>query len=182
MELAQLIRERRTIQAFTKEKVPDELVKHALSLSLWAPNHRLTFPWRYMLVSGNRREKLADLAAELKAAKKGELLPVAHEAVRATVLNPSHLLMLGLKNEPDSEVDKENFATLACSVQILSMVLWEQGVGAKWSTSGFTKHAKTYDILGISREQVRLEGCIFIGKGSVVPHASARPNLERILM
>lgn len=178
VELTKLIRERRTIQSFTNEKVPDQWVREAMELSLWAPNHRLTFPWYYKLVDGGARQRLADLAVELKG-KKAALSETAKQAVRATVTIPSHLLMLGLKPEADDDKSKENYATLACSVQILSLVLWEKGVGVKWSTAGFTRHLQTHAILGIP-DAIQLEGCLFIGKAQVIPPASPRPAIADI--
>jgi nitroreductase len=172
MELKKLILERRTIHDFSTEKVPDAWVKEALELSLWAPNHRFTFPWFFALVEGEARARLGDLAVMLKG----------KEAARAIVTNPSHFLSVGIKLSGNPKIDHENYATLACSIQILSMALWEKGAGCKWTTSGFTKHAKTYEILGISPQSIQLEGAVFIGKAAAVPMPVDRPALDSILV
>ena len=180
MDLKELIRTRRTIQTFTAEKVSDALVKEALELSLWAPNHKLTFPWVYFDVRGKQRQKLGELLADLKAKKKDLSGPVRKSMID-NFLKPSHFVLLGMKAEEKEERERENYATLACSVQIASMVLWEKGVGSKWSTSGFTMDEETYDILDISPKKITLHGGLFIGMPADVPEADERPPLEDVL-
>ncbi len=157
--------------------VPDELVEEALRLSLWAPNHRLTFPWVYTLVTRETREKLADLAVELKKPET----EIKIKATRDTILNPSHLLSLGLKKSPKPQVQHEDFATLACSVQIISLFLWQHGIGTKWSSGGYSTHPKTYEILGLNPEEVTLEGCLMIGHPAFVPHVPERPDASQFI-
>jgi len=180
MTLKELIRDRRTIQTFSDEKVDESLVKEALELSLWSLNHKLTFPWFYKIAGRPEREKLSDLAIELKS-KKAPLNDAVKASMRTNLMNPSHYIAVGIKKSGDAFTDKENYATLACSMQIASLVLWEKGVGSKWTSSGFSTHAKTYEILGISADEIQLEGGLMIGKATKVPPAAKRPTLDEIL-
>lgn len=180
MELSKLIRDRRTIQTFTNAPVQDAVVKEALELSLWSLNHRLTFPWFYMIVPKDKREQLTDLAIELKGKKK-PLTDAVRKSMHMNFMNPSHYVALGLKKNPDPAGAKEDYATLSCSVQIASLVLWEKGVGCKWTSSGFSMHPKTYEILGISPEEIQLEGGLMIGGFDKAPPAAPRPSLSEIL-
>lgn len=180
MDLAQLIVSRRTVHNYKADKIADELVIRALELSLWAPNHKLTYPWVYTWAGTRARTQLADLSAELKAAKK-PLSEIERRAVRANLTNPSHLIMLGLRRSADTGRQHENYATLACSVQIAMQFLWDHGVGTKWSSGGWSTHARTYEILGLSPDEVSLEGALLIGVPLIVPAATKRPPLEKFL-
>lgn len=179
MEFAELTRSRRTVHSFKVEKISDQLVEDALALSLWAPNHKLSFPWVFYWTGAETRSRLAELAVELKTAKE-PLSDVKRKAVRDSVLAPSHYILLGLRRS-DPKREHEDYATLACSVQIASSYLWDRGVGSKWSTGGPTVHAKTYGILGVSPEEVRLEGALLIGVPLIVPAPTKRPELARVL-
>jgi nitroreductase len=179
MDLAQITASRRTVHNYKTDKVDDSLVLRALELSLWAPNHKLTFPWSYVWVGPAARSRLADLSAELKAAKK-PLSDVEKTAVRATVTNPSHLIALGIRRS-DEHRQHEDFATLAASVQIACLYLWEKGVGTKWTTGGWTRHSNTYKILGVNPEDISLEGGLMIGVPVIVPAATSRPSLDKFL-
>jgi nitroreductase len=180
MDLEQLALARRTVHNYKTDKVADSLVHKALQLSLWAPNHKLTFPWRYFQVGVKARGALAALAVDLKSAKKA-LSEVEKRAARDNVTNPSHLILLGLRRDSDSSRQHENFATLAASVQIASLYLWEHGVASKWSTGGYSVHPRTYEILGVSRDEVQLEGALMIGVPQMTPAPPERPPLEKFL-
>jgi nitroreductase len=181
MDLAQLIRSRRTVHNYTAEKIDDRLVEEALGLSLFAPNHKLTFPWHYTWIGENARTKLAALAVDLKQAKGGPLSPVKAEAVRQSVQRPSHLISLGLKRTPeDAHRQHEDYAALACAVQIASLNLWAQGVATKWSTGGWSTHPRAYEILGVNPEKYVLEGCLMIGMAEFMPTAPERPALSQV--
>lgn len=179
MEFADLARSRRTVHNYTSQTVPREVVEEALRLSLWAPNHKLSFPWVYTWVGPRARAALADLSVELKSAK-GPLSEVKERAVRDKVMHPAHLISLGVRRG-DIVRQHEDYATLACSVQIASLYLWEQRVGSKWSTGGAWMHEKTYAILGLDPAEVQLEGGLLIGAPQVLPVAPERPGLEKFL-
>lgn len=181
MDLAQIIRSRRTVHSYKPEKISDEMVKAAFELALWAPNHKLTYPCRFYSVEGKTREAIADLSVDLKAAKKN-LSDAEKKATRENLLNPSHLVILGLRRDPDARRMHEDYATLACGVQIASLYLCDLGIGTKWSTGGATTHERTYEILGLSREDVQLEGALMIGVPLAVPAIPKRPPIENCFM
>lgn len=182
MSLEELIQTRRTIHQYTDEKVSEELVQKALSLGLWSLNHKLTFPWRWISVGASHRQRIADLAQELKFAKSTEApSPQIIQAIRDSVTKSSHYIALSMVRSPDEGRLWEDFATVSCSVQIISLVLWQHGIGSKWTTSGYTKHDKTYDILGVDRFKEKLVGGLFIGKPALVPKSQGRPELSQFL-
>lgn len=179
MEFSELVRTRRTVNNFAATDVPREQVEKALELSLWAPNHKLSFPWVYTWVGPQARRQLADLAVDLKG-NKGPLSEPKTQAIRASMMNPAHLIALAIrKSEPHRE--HEDYATLSCGVQIATMYLWQKKIGTKWSTGGAWMHPSTYEILGLRSEEVRLEGGLLIGVPQLVPHAPERPPLAQFL-
>jgi nitroreductase len=180
MEFSQLVRSRRTVHNYLPEKVSEELVVEALRLSLWAPNHKLTFPWSYTLVGPVARERIADLALELKIKKDAQMSDLKKRLQRESVLTPSHVVSFGIRlSEPKQE--HEDTATVAASIYAASLFLWDNGISTKWTTSGWSKHARTYEILGLNPSEVRLEGCLLIGKPAVVPALHERPPLDSFL-
>lgn len=179
MDLEDLVKDRRTIQIFKREDVPWEDVRRALELSLWSLNHRWTFPWEFFVLGPEARARIAELGARLKCEKKpGSSFEVQKKAMDAVLGNPAYVMALGLKRASSPHVEQEDFATMACTVQLASLLLWQKGIGSKWSTSGFTNHEETYRILGCSPEEVRLAGFFFIGHAAQVPPARERPSLD----
>ena len=49
--LEDLIKSRRTIHDFISDKIPDKsIIKEAIKIACWAPNHNLTEPWHFYLL------------------------------------------------------------------------------------------------------------------------------------
>jgi nitroreductase len=48
---------RRTIKSFKKDSVSSEVIIELLEVAKWAPNHKLTEPWRFRLyIDGGKEE------------------------------------------------------------------------------------------------------------------------------
>jgi nitroreductase len=180
MDLKQLITNRRTVHNYATTKVSDDLVRQALELSLWAPNHKQTWPWVYTWLGPKVRAELGEINVSLKSAK-GPISEVKAKATRENVTTPSHLISLGIRRGADEFRQHEDFATLACSVQIACLFLQQHGIATKWSTGEWTFCAQAYKAMGLNPDEVKLEGCLMIGVPAVLPEPVMRPPLEKFL-
>ena len=65
-EINHLIRSRRSIfpKDYTGAIVPDSVITQMLENANWAPNHKLTEPWRFTVFSGAGLKKLATFQSE----------------------------------------------------------------------------------------------------------------------
>src|ERR1700679_921112 len=68
MDTFEAIRTRRTIGRRTGD-VPCETISDLIEAPPWAPNHKLTQPWRFTVVTGTAREKLGEVWGREAAAK-----------------------------------------------------------------------------------------------------------------
>jgi nitroreductase len=178
MNIRELIMTRRTVHNYTPEKVDGKLVEEALALSLWAPNHKLTFPWVYTWLGPSARDRLGELNAEIKGGRD----TVKGKAAYENVVQSSHLISLGLKRSPDKPGRQhEDFATLACSVQIMALFLWQHGIVTKWSTGPWSTHERAYGIIGVNPAEVQLEGSLMIGREQMMPEPPERPALDSVM-
>ena len=169
----------RTAHAFEPNSVKEEVLREALEDSLKAPNHKLTFPWKYLWVRGQVKEAMAELAVEIKS--KGEKLPPEKErGIKKKVLSPELVVFCQQRNENGFRA-KEDYATLCCSVQLFALSLAEKDIGYKWSTGKMTRHLKTYEILGIEEDKFEIIGFIFAGRALKKPKKRSRPPLSQVL-
>jgi nitroreductase len=179
VEIQEVISQCRTIHSFNESKVSKEIILKGLEISLKAPNHKFTFPWKYYYLGDNSQRKLFEfvLTQKFDAAPSEEQLA----GVKSKILNPT-LVFFSQKHNPDPFYAKEDYATMACSVQLLALYLAEKGIGYKWSTAAFTRSDFTYELLGIDKEQEEIVGCIMIGHAQNAPKERNRPHLEDILV
>lgn len=57
------IRARRSAGRVRAECPPKALIEQLLEAATWAPNHRLTEPWRFFVLAGEAREELGEAIA-----------------------------------------------------------------------------------------------------------------------
>jgi nitroreductase len=175
--VARLIRSRRTVHLFEPEPVPEAVVLRALDLARWAPNHRLTEPWRFVLLGPETARAVADLNAALVAEQRGA---EAGEAKRARWRAIPGWLVVTCRRSEDPVREREDYAACCCAVQNLQLYLWSEGVGVKWTTGPVTRTARFYDLLGLDAGRERVVGLLWYGLPAAVPEVSRRP-LDEVL-
>jgi nitroreductase len=179
MLLHDAIHQRRTIHRFRAEPVDEAIVERALLAAHQAPCHRLTWPWRFHVAGPATREAIAEIAVAEKA-RKAPLTEAQADAVGRTFRALGALVFVSVAHDPRPDVHRENYAATAAAVQNLLLSLTADGVGAKWSTAGFTRAAETYALLGISPEQEEIVAGVMIGAPEEVPEIP-RPPLEAVV-
>ncbi len=173
---------RPTVLDFSSKPLPEGALHRALEAGLTAPNHRMTEPWRFIRVGHQTREGLARVQARLK--DKGrtpspESLTRAREKLGSA---PELIVLLRVVNA-DAVVGREDYAAIACAVQNISLSLWAEGVGSKWSTGGVTSDAETYSLLGLDAAAAEIVGFLAIGypRGETPKKPPRRLGLAQVL-
>ncbi|HEX6389397.1 MAG TPA: nitroreductase family protein, partial [Solirubrobacteraceae bacterium] len=75
MELEHAIRTRRTHKAYAPEPLDRETLDELFELARWAPNHKLTNPWRFRVLGPAALERLKQAAGDPVAAAKLDRAP-----------------------------------------------------------------------------------------------------------
>ena len=178
MEVAQAIKQRRTIHIYSKKRVPKDVIKRSIVAANQAPCHRRTFPWRFTSLGLNKRKLLCDLQLSLKFGDK-PIDEFEFKRIKEKFLNPSHLIVATQVCSTDSVQKLEDYAACACAIQNLSLSLVADGVGYKWSTGKITTDPNTYQIAEIDPIDEEIIGFIWIGYGEQPPLIT-RPLLKEI--
>jgi nitroreductase len=174
-DFASVLRGRRSIDLFAPNPVAADTLMAAIELASWAPNHRLTEPWRFYLIGPTTMRAVIDLAVELEIAKKGERAgPVRRARLEAV---PGTFVLTSLRNE-DALTERENYAACCCAAQNLMLYLWRQGIGVKWTTGAMTRQQRFYELLGIDAEKESVVGFFWYGMPKVIPTQKRRPVEE----
>lgn len=172
---AALIRSRRTIHEFREEPAPRELALKAIDLARWAPNHHLTEPWRFYLLGPETAEAVARLNAELVAEREGaEAGAAKYERWRRI---PGWLAVT-CERSGDPLRSREDYAACCCAIHNLSLYLWSEGVGVKWTTGAVTRDPRFYDLAWIDPEAETVVGLVWYGYAAEVPNPARRPAGE----
>lgn len=171
LAVAALIRGRRTVNLFEPEPVDGGALLDAIDLARWAPNHRLTEPWRFYLIGPETLAAVTECWAGFEAGQKGEAAGAARRKRLATI--PGHFVVTSARHE-DEVVDRENYAACCCAVQNLMLYLWQRGIGVKWTTGAITRESRLYEVLGIDAAVERIVGYFWYGRAKLVGEQKRR--------
>ena len=174
-DFAAVLRGRRTIDLYAAEPVGIDRLRAAIEVARWAPNHRLTEPWRFYLLGPATLRAVVDLAVELEVAAKGER---AGPVRRARLESIPGMFVLTSKRSEDALIEREDYAACCCAAQNLMLYLWAQGIGVKWTTGGITRQGRFYELLGIDPKEEQVVGFFWYGVPKVIPTRERRPVEE----
>jgi nitroreductase len=181
----ELIKTRRSIftNQFEKDKkIPDEIIMQLLENANWAPNHKNTEPWRFVIFKEDGLKKLATFQSDLYKKTAGEKFKqVKYEKLLITPLECSHVIAICMKRSTEINIPEvEEIAAVACAVQNLYLSVTAHSLGGYWSTGGitYTSEAKSFFHLD---EADKLLGFFYLGYVKVPPAKGFRkPVTEKI--
>ena len=176
--IAERIRSRRTTKLFLKQEVSKDLVRDAIEVARWAPNHHLTEPWHFYLLGPEKIAACASLIGELiRETKKDEELAVFKE--QSALSMPGWLLVTCEKSD-DELVQQEDYAAVCCAVQNMTLYLSEAGVACKWTTGLITRDERLFKLLDIDSSREFVVGLIWYGFPKTLP-TQTRKDVADIL-
>lgn len=179
MELHEALMTRRTAHHYKPEPVPEEVITRALEAAHMAPNHKHTWPWRFIRVGVETRQALVPTAIALKAVKK-TLNEAARKVIAGKLLNPAELIVVCQRRVEDDFQSREDYASCACAIQNIQLAAHADGYAAKWSTGGVTRHSDTYALLGVDASEEEIVGFVFVGVPERFPEVE-RPALNGVI-
>jgi nitroreductase len=171
LAVAELIRGRRTVNLYESEPVDTAALLDAIELARWAPNHRLTEPWRFYLLGPKTAMAVAECWAGYESEIKGEAAGAARLKRLGTI--PANFVVTSARDENEL-IDLENYAACCCAVQNMSLYLWQRGIGMKWTSGAITREPRLYELLGIDEQRERIVGYFWYGQPKAVAEQTRR--------
>lgn len=176
--LERLMTSRRTIHDFKSEPVPDkDVIKQALSSACWVPNHHLTEPWHFCLLGKETITDVCELNKKMLIETKG--IKAAELKYKRWMEIPGWLVVTCQKSDDEIRY-QEDYAACCCAIQNFMLILWQQGIGTKWSTGPVTRDDRFYDLVWINRELENIIGLIWYGYPADIPQTARKP-LQQVL-
>jgi nitroreductase len=172
MSVYEAIHSRRMNNEFTDDVPPRESLQRMIDAAIWAPNHRLTNPWRFFVLEkgGAKRTEVAQLAYDNQMARSGNQ-DAAHGSRQRVLDAPALIYVYSVPGDRE-DITQENYAAACCAVQNLLLAAVAEGLAGDWSTGNTTRHPRLAETLGGEADWMMV-GALFIGQPSR-PSASVR--------
>ena len=172
-------RTRRNVREFTDRKVTLDDLKTIIEAATWAPNHRHTEPWRFIVLEkdGDVRKQVAQIVHDwtyenIKNPNQKRRID-SSEGAKREILDAPAFIYVFARAGPNEEVTKENYAATACAVQNLLLAAHSLGIGVGWST-GKPCLAGVETVIGAEPDWQTV-AALYIGYPSEKPEASRAP-------
>ena len=163
----QVIKTRRTIKRFLQQPVPRQLLTSLLDTAVYAPNHKLTEPWRFYILDGESRTQVGEIAASISRAKaKPQARPEDVEFGASQVLKTwaEVPLLLYVTTIPDAQPDlnEENYGAVCCAIQNFMLLAHAAGLATSWSSGAVAQSPELRRFVG-AQDNEHMVGLIRVG-------------------
>lgn len=176
LNVIDVIRRRRSIGKMT-DVVPDRaLIEQLLEAAIWAPNHHLTEPWRFFVLSGEGRHVLGRAAGEGAAAGIDDPEKAENARARAALKPlraPYVIAVISSPSEDGGTPEIEEHAAVAAAAQNILLAAEGFGLAAIWRSGAPAFAPQVRELFGVT-ERGQILGFIYVGYP-----AMDRPERER---
>ena len=178
MDIFEAIYNRHSQGKVKQDTLPRELIEKLLDVAVQAPNHYKVRPWRFVVLTGEGRDKLGDVMAVSQRQSHPEFPLDAFDKCRALPLRAPVVIAVGVDKPSEPKVlEIENVCAAAAACENLLLAAHAMGLGAKWRTSDWARNPKVKEFLGFEADQ-HIIGFIYIGYPEFVAEPMPRPSFE----
>jgi len=178
--LSNLIRNRKSEFPATYKPgmIDPSLVDEILINASWAPNHKKTEPWRFVVIQADHKQRLSEFMADhyKQTTDPSHFDPIKQRKASEKPLEASLVIALCVHRSPEALLPPwEETAALACAVQNMWLSCTALGIGSYWSTPSIIKHLAPF--LGLKANEECL-GLFYMGWSGHPGGERTRKNLD----
>jgi nitroreductase len=178
MDAIDAIQRRTSVRRFRPELVPRETIARLLDCAIRAPNHKLTEPWRFAVLTGPAVARLGELRGRHRLKRYSD--PVSAEALagmekvrRETEQTPAFVVVMCAVNE-DEITREEDYAAAMMATANLLIAAESQGLGSYLKTGGIMRDPDLAALVGLE-DGFRIVAVVSLG----YPAAEESPRRRR---
>lgn len=163
MDAMEAIFTRQSVSKMAPDPVGKEIIEQVLAAAAQAPNHFRVRPWRFIVISGEARNRLGEAMAQSLLKRSPDSSADALEKERSRPLRAP--VMVAVAVDPPSEkkvIEVENICAAAAAVQNMLLAAHAAGIGAMWRTGPAAYDPEIKAFLGLEPAQ-HLIGFVYLG-------------------
>lgn len=163
MDAIEAIRTRRMLPRVASDVPSREQIAELLELAGRAPNHFRTEPWRFYVVAGDERARIARAIAEEEVSSKGTDPEAALDGARKKVDRaPVIVVFTCLASDDPNVVEQEEMASVAMALENFLVAAYAEGLGAMLRTGAAAYHPAIGRELGLDPRE-KVVGMVYLG-------------------
>ncbi|MBL9113950.1 MAG: nitroreductase [Verrucomicrobiaceae bacterium] len=183
--VSRIIRHRRSVKPVDLDVARDvsrALLEHILEDAIWAPNHGMTEPWRFVVFGGSKRAALADALQSIYRSttpptdfREDKLEKLGQNPLLAPIVIAACMIRSSGGKIPAWEEE----SAVSCAIQNLMLSATAEGLATFWSSPPLLSTSELKSWLGLT-EPDKCLGLIYLGwpKAELNPPKSIRKPLS----
>ena len=170
------IHARRSTGHLRDDPVAPEAILDVLRAAQAAPNHHLTAPWRFIVLTGAARRALGEAHADaISRPDPGISVTAREREVARPERAPVVIVVVCAVDATDPVVAREDRDGAAAATQNALLAAESLGLGAIWRTGPMADEVDVRDHLGIAHDEV-IVAFVYVGVPESRPVPRERPE------
>ncbi len=173
MNIETLIKNRVSQKSYTEQTVDRALVLKLLDTAVYAPNHKMRQPWKFIIIDEGK-EALRNRYLKILKDEQYEKVSLAFKKMYKAPL----LIAFTMETSLDFDVEIEDLQANASMIQNFLLLAEEAGLSTHWKTPSFIKSDRFKEVLGIAEKEI-VTGIIMVGYADVKAKPKPRISAEK---
>jgi nitroreductase len=157
---------RTSVRHFRLDPVARELIERLLDCAVRAPNHKLTQPWRFVVLTGSARDRFAEIRARHRLKRFAdpgvpEALAAADKVRREARETPVYIVV-SVAVSDDEITREEDYAAAMMATANLMTAAHSLGLGTYLRTGGVMRDPALLELAGVP-PSFRVVGVLSLG-------------------
>lgn len=145
--ISEIISSRRAVYPaqYNSDPISKEEIQAILEAANWAPTHRRTEPWRFKVLQGDAKKKLAGFLAKTYKEKGENFSEVKYRKYQENPLKATCIIAICMQRDPSESIPEwEEIASTAMAVQNMWLMASTMRIGSYWGSPGVIKYMNEF--------------------------------------
>jgi nitroreductase len=166
MDAISAINKRTSVRRFRSDPVSRDIIEQLLECAVRAPNHKLTEPWRFAVLTGRARDRFAEIRAGHRLKRfsdpaSAEALAGAEKVRRESLQTPVYIIVMAALS-PDAIMREEDYAATMMAAANLMIAAESLGLGTYLKSGGIMQDPGLIEMAGVP-DGFRIVGVLSLG-------------------
>ncbi len=158
MSIKSTLKSRVSTTKFNGDKVEPNTIIDLLDFAVYAPNHKMREPWRFIILEGEGKKTLVSrYVSSFKEIDQNEQLAMLNKVFQAPLV-----LAIVMPKNPDYRDELEDLQACAALIENFLLLLTEEGLSGAWKTPKYIESDRFKDILGVTSQEI-VVGLVMVG-------------------
>lgn len=176
MNLSEIIKKRVSVNKFNEMAVNVDLVKQLLDHAVYAPNHKMREPWRFVLLEGEGKKKfVSNYINQVSESSREE-----SQQLLSKVFSAPMIVAFIMPVNKDFRDELEDLQAVATLIQNFLLLATEANLATSWKTPKYIESEIFKEVIGCMPNEI-IVGMVMIGYTDLTIAPKPRKTAEELV-